>query len=57
MTNNELAINVVEQYMNDVYPNAIYSIRQGNNSIWVSKGMIDMYFIVEDGSIVDIQVD
>jgi hypothetical protein len=34
-----------------------YEMRPGNNSIWVSYGLVDMYYIFRDGKIVDVQVD
>ena len=34
-----------------------YSMRPGNNCIWVSYGLIDCYYIFRNGKIVDIQVD
>ena len=48
---------IVEQYMDDKYPNIPYTIRNGNGSVWVTKGFVDMYFIINDGKIVDIQID
>jgi hypothetical protein len=48
---------IVNQYMAETYPNVPYTIRQGNGAIWVSKGMIDMYFIIKHGKILDIQID
>jgi len=34
-----------------------YSMRRGNDCIWVSYGMIECYYIFRDGKIVDIQID
>ena len=34
-----------------------YTMRQGNECIWVSHGRVEMYFIIRDGKIIDIQVD
>jgi len=48
---------IVEQYMAEKYPNVNYTMRPGNNTIWVTKGMVDMYFIIRNDQIVDIQVD
>lgn len=48
---------IVEEYMTKQYPNVRYTMRQGNGAIWVTKGVVDMYFIVKNGKIVDIQID
>lgn len=34
-----------------------YTMRPGNDCIWVSHGMLDCYYIFSDGKIVDIQYD
>jgi hypothetical protein len=34
-----------------------YEMREGNNCIWVSYGLVDCYYIFRDGAIADIQVD
>jgi hypothetical protein len=34
-----------------------YTIRPGNNCIWVSYGRIDSYYIFRDSQIVDVQFD
>jgi hypothetical protein len=34
-----------------------YTMRQGNNCIWVSYGLVDCYYIFREGQIVDIQFD
>jgi hypothetical protein len=34
-----------------------YTMRQGNNCIWVSHGVVNSYYIFNHGRIVDIQVD
>ena len=34
-----------------------YTMRQGNDCIWVSYGLVDCYYIFREGRIVDIQVD
>ena len=39
------------------YPNKPYAIREGNRCVWVSMGLVEMYFIVNNGTITDIQVD
>jgi hypothetical protein len=38
-------------------PDIRYEVRQGNNCIWISFGMVHMYYIFRDGKIVDVQVD
>ena len=34
-----------------------YTMRPGNNCIWVSHGVVNSYYIFDHGKIVDIQVD
>ena len=47
------------QVMDDMEKRNIksYSVRPGNNCIWVSYNLIDSYYIFRDGGIVDIQYD
>lgn len=35
----------------------IYSMRPGNECIWVSYGLVNSYFIFNKGELVDIQFD
>jgi len=48
---------IVKNYMDTKYPQKTYAIRNGNNSVWVSMGLVEMYFVIKNGMIVDIQVD
>jgi hypothetical protein len=48
---------IVKNYMDSKYPQKTYAMRKGNNCVWVSMGLCDMYFILREGKIVDIQVD
>ena len=50
---------IVTEYMDNKYPNKIYTIKQGNNCVWVSTffPLVNMYFIVRDNKIADIQID
>lgn len=48
---------IVADYMARKYPNKLYTIRERINCIWVSMGMVEMYFTIENDKIVDIQVD
>jgi hypothetical protein len=49
---------IVQEYMTRRYPNAGYAIRKGNNCVWVTlNARVDMYFVVKNGKIVDIQID
>ena len=34
-----------------------YTMRPGNDCIWVSYGLVECYYIFREGRIVDIQVD
>lgn len=48
---------IVRAYMAKKYPTMTYAIRMGNRCVWVSMGLIEMYFTIRDGDIVDIVVD
>ena len=48
---------IVKNYMDSKYPQKTYAMQNGNNCVWVSMGLVDMYFILREGKIVDIQVD
>ena len=48
---------IVKNYMDKKYPQKPYAIRNGNRCVWVSMGLVDMYFILRDSKIVDILVD
>jgi hypothetical protein len=48
---------IVESYLAKKYPNKPYAIRKGNRCVWVSMGLVEMYFIVNNNVITDIQVD
>jgi len=48
---------IVKNYMNTNYAGKSYAMRKGNACVWVSVGLCDMYFILRDGVIADIQVD
>jgi len=50
-------IQIVTDYMAKRYPSKLYSMRERVNCIWVSMGMVEMYFTIENDKIVDIQVD
>ncbi len=47
------------QVMDDLKSKGIenYSMRPGNDCIWVSYPMIECYYIFRDGKVVDIQYD
>ena len=48
---------IVESYLAKKYPNKPYAIREGNRCVWVSMGLVEMYFTVHNDTIIDIQVD
>ena len=48
---------IVSDYMERKYGSRTYAMRNGNNCVWVSMGLVEMYFILRDGKIIDIQVD
>lgn len=40
------------------YPTYLnYTVRPGNDCIWISTGLLDFYYIFRDGKIVDVQID
>ena len=53
MTNLEIA----KKYMDSRYPNKTYSMRDGNDCVWVSMGLVEMYLIIKNQMVVDVQVD
>ena len=34
-----------------------YTMRAGNDCVWVSFGRVECYYIIRDGRIVDVQID
>ena len=50
---------IVREYMDNKYPNKLYTLKEGNNCIWVSTffPLVNMYFIIRDNKIADIQID
>jgi hypothetical protein len=34
-----------------------YVLHKGNNCVWVTLGVVNLYYFVRDGKIVDVQVD
>ena len=48
---------IVKNYMDTKYPQQTYAMQNGNRCVWVSMGLVEMYFMVHDGMITDIQVD
>ena len=34
-----------------------YTMRPGNECVWVSYGLVDCYYIIHNGRIVDVQFD
>lgn len=55
----ELNPSEVIAVQNDLLQHSIkhYTIRPGNNCIWVSYGLVNAYYIFRDGRIVDVQID
>lgn len=48
---------IVIEYMARKYPNRLYSMKQGNDCIWVMMNNINMYFIIKDNKIIRIDID
>ena len=34
-----------------------YTMRPGNNCIWVSYGLVNAYYIFENGKLLEVQID
>jgi hypothetical protein len=45
--------------VDDLIKNGItnYTIRPGNECVWVSYGLVDCYYIIRNGRIVEVQFD
>lgn len=39
------------------YPGDGYNVYPGNNCIWISAGLLDLYYIFRDGKIAEVQID
>jgi hypothetical protein len=48
---------IAEKYMAKRYPSNTYAMREGNGCVWVSMGIVEMYLIIRDEQVVDVQVD
>jgi hypothetical protein len=48
---------LINEYMNNKYPNKAYSIRQGNDCQWIMMGNINMYMIIRDNKIIRVDID
>ena len=45
---------IVKNYMDTKYPQKLYAMRNGNRCVWVSMGLVEMYFIVNNLSLIHI---
>ena len=50
-------LEIVSEYMERKYGGKTYAMRKGFDCVWVSMGLVEMYFTVRNGTITDIQVD
>lgn len=48
---------IVNEYMARKYSAYTWVLKQGNNCVWVIMNNLNMYFIIKDNKIIDIQVD
>ena len=48
---------IVNEYMQRKYPSYTYSLKQGNNCVWVIMNNLNMYFTVKDNNIIRIDID
>ena len=53
----EDALPIVEEYIRENNPTAVYTVREGHKCVWVSMGRTEQYYIVKDGKVVDIIID
>jgi hypothetical protein len=54
---NKMDYVIVNEYMKRKYPSYNYSVKQGNNCVWVIMNNINMYFIIKDNKIMRIDID
>ena len=54
---NEFEAMLVIEYLRKQGVTSGYTMRPGNDCIWVSQGVVNSYYIFNQGKIVDIQVD
>ena len=48
---------IVNEYMARKYPSYNYSVKQGNNCVWVIMNNLNMYFIIKNNKIIRIDID
>ena len=48
---------IAEKYMAERYPTTPYAMREGNDCIWVSMGLVEMYLTIRDNKVVNVEVD
>jgi hypothetical protein len=48
---------IATEFMAKRYPSKAYALREGNNCVWVSMGIVEMYLTIRDNMVVDVQVD
>jgi hypothetical protein len=48
---------VAKEYMAKRYPSTAYAMREGNDCVWVSMGLVEMYLTIRDNQVIDVQVD
>ena len=48
---------IAKKYMDTRYPSKAYAMREGNGCVWVSMGIVEMYLIIRNDMVVDVQVD
>jgi hypothetical protein len=48
---------IVREYMMRKYPSRLYTMARGNDCVWIMMDNVNMYFIIRDNKIADIQVD
>jgi hypothetical protein len=49
---------IVKNYMDTKYPKSLYAMRKGNDCVWVTlNARIEMYFVIRNGKIVNIDID
>jgi hypothetical protein len=54
---NEFEVLQVADYMEQKHPDLPYTLKPGNEGVWVYYGSINLYFVFRAGKIADIQVD
>lgn len=57
MNKYESDLEIVKAWMEVTHPGRAYTPRPGNDCVWISMGMVNMYVFVKDGKVYNVVVD